>query len=150
MHFWVYSTMTNGIHLISSIFISSIFISSTMSACLQLLFKSACLGVWVHSEWEYVPTKMVMYSKLFHFSRPLMNSLRSQPIPAGTAVIRQQSNALWTAFVFHSHSHYLYPPLFFHFTQGENDRHFQSQRDELDSFRLRLKSFFLHTWKKKH
>lgn len=68
----------------------------------------------------------------------------SQPFPPAAAVIRQQSNILCRASIllFSPSALLPVPPSFFRLTQGENDRHFQRQRDELHFF-------FISDWKKK-
>lgn len=60
----------------------------------------------------------------------------SQPFPPAAAVIRQQSNILCRASIllFSPSALLPVPPSFFRLTQGENDRHFQRQRDELHFF----------------
>lgn len=68
----------------------------------------------------------------------------SQPFPPAAAVIRQQSNILCRASIllFSPSALLPVPPSFFRLTQGENDRHFQRQRDELHFF-------FISDWKEK-
>lgn len=60
----------------------------------------------------------------------------SQPFPPAAAVIRQQSNILCRASIllFSPSALLPVPPSSFRLTQGENDRHFQRQRDELHFF----------------
>lgn len=62
----------------------------------------------------------------------------SQPFPPAAAVIRQQSNILCRASIllFSPSALLPVPPSSFRLTQGENDRHFQRQRDELHFFSI--------------
>lgn len=64
----------------------------------------------------------------------------SQPFPPAAAVIRQQSNILCRASIllFSPSALLPVPPSSFRLTQGESDRHFQRQRDELHFFHFRL------------
>lgn len=76
----------------------------------------------------------------------------SQPFPPAAAVIRQQSNILCRASIllFSPSALLPVPPSSFRLTQGENDRHFQRQRDELHffSFQTGKRNRYWQDWTK--
>lgn len=76
----------------------------------------------------------------------------SQPFPPAAAVIRQQSNILCRASIllFSPSALLPVPPSSFRLTQGENDRHFQRQCDELHffSFQTGKRNRYWQDWTK--